>query len=161
MSTTPRIATTAAAILALAAASAPIATARPLDDPAIAGKQAPTVVYSRPDKSMIPASPAAASGGVLDRSAALRSLTQQERQRVAGISALSDKQLAAAFGVAPPAANEASATQAVVRVQVPPSGFDWGDAGISAAGGLALAMLGVGGGLVVSQRRGRTRHGTT
>ena len=53
-----------------------------------------------------------------------------------------------------------SAPQAVVRIQTPPSGFDWGDAGIGAAGGLALAMLGVGGGLVVSQRRGRARQGT-
>ena len=35
------------------------------------------------------------------------------------------------------------------------SGFDWGDAGIGAAGGLALAMLGVGGGLAISQRRER------
>jgi hypothetical protein len=50
--------------------------------------------------------------------------------------------------------------QAVVRVQTPPSGFDWGDAGIGAAGGLTLAMLGLGGVLVVSQRRGRTRHHT-
>jgi hypothetical protein len=47
----------------------------------------------------------------------------------------------------------------VVRITTPASGFDWGDAGIGAAGGLALAVLGVGGGLVVSQRRGR--RGTT
>ena len=49
-----------------------------------------------------------------------------------------------------------SAPQAVVRIQTPPSGFDWGDAGIGAAGGLALAMIGVGGALAVSQR-GRRR----
>jgi len=48
-----------------------------------------------------------------------------------------------------------SVPQAVVRIQAPPSGFDWGDAGIGAAGGLALAAIGVGGALVVSQRRGR------
>jgi hypothetical protein len=48
----------------------------------------------------------------------------------------------------------------VVRIQTPPSGFHWGDAGIGAAGGLALAMLGLGGGLAISQRRGRTRQGT-
>jgi hypothetical protein len=49
----------------------------------------------------------------------------------------------------------------VVHITVPASGFDWGDAGIGAGGGLALAMLGVGGGLVVSQRRGRARQGTS
>ena len=47
----------------------------------------------------------------------------------------------------------------VVRITAPANGFDWGDAAIGAAGGLALAMLGVGGGLVIShQRPRRTRH---
>jgi hypothetical protein len=55
----------------------------------------------------------------------------------------------------------ASAPQAVVRIQTPPNGFDWGDAGIGAAGGLALAMIGVGGALVVSQRRPRGNRQTT
>jgi len=41
------------------------------------------------------------------------------------------------------------------------SGFDWGDAGIGAAGGLALAMLGVGGGLAISQRRERRSGAST
>jgi hypothetical protein len=54
----------------------------------------------------------------------------------------------------------ASAPQAVVQVQTPPSGFDWGDAGIGAAGGLALAMLGLGGALVITHRPKRTRHTT-
>ena len=54
----------------------------------------------------------------------------------------------------------APAQPAVVRIQVPQSGFDWGDAGIGAAGAVALAMLGVGGALVISQRPRRTRHGT-
>jgi hypothetical protein len=40
----------------------------------------------------------------------------------------------------------------VVRITTPASGFDWGDAGIGAAGGLALAMLGVGGAFAISQR---------
>jgi hypothetical protein len=59
-----------------------------------------------------------------------------------------------------PAATPGSAPQAVVRIQTPPNGFDWGDAGIGAAGGLALAMIGLGGALVVSQRPRRSR-GTT
>jgi len=49
----------------------------------------------------------------------------------------------------------------VVRITTPASGFDWGDAGIGAAGGLALAMLGVGGVLVISDRRPRRRRHTT
>ena len=55
----------------------------------------------------------------------------------------------------------AIAPPAVVRIQTVAGGFDWGDAGIGAAGGLALAMLGVGGGLVISHHRPRrTRHTT-
>ena len=53
----------------------------------------------------------------------------------------------------------ASAPQ-VVQVQTPQSGFDWGDAGIGAAGGVALAMLGLGGALVITHRPKRTRHNT-
>ena len=46
----------------------------------------------------------------------------------------------------------------VVFVQTSPrSGFDWGDAGIGAAGGVGLAMV-VAGGVVVAQRRGRQTH---
>ena len=54
-----------------------------------------------------------------------------------------------------------SASQPVVRIQTPNGGFDWGDAGIGAAGGLALAMVGLGGGLVLSQRRTRRASQTT
>jgi MYXO-CTERM domain-containing protein len=44
---------------------------------------------------------------------------------------------------------------------MPQAGFDWGDAGIGAAGGLALAMLGLGAALVISRRRpSRTRRST-
>ncbi|HYB30247.1 MAG TPA: hypothetical protein VEF89_26820 [Solirubrobacteraceae bacterium] len=49
----------------------------------------------------------------------------------------------------------------IVRVTARDSGFDWGDAGIGAAGGLALSMTALGCGLAVSQRHGRrTRHST-
>jgi hypothetical protein len=37
------------------------------------------------------------------------------------------------------------------------NGFDWGDAGIGAAGGLAISVLGIGGALALSQRRSRNR----
>jgi hypothetical protein len=48
-----------------------------------------------------------------------------------------------------------STPAAVVRVTAGGSGFDWADAGIGAAGGLAISMVGLGGSLVVSQRRSR------
>jgi len=44
-------------------------------------------------------------------------------------------------------------TTTIVRVTPPAGGFDWGDAGIGAAGGLALTLIGVGGALAVSGRR--------
>ena len=51
------------------------------------------------------------------------------------------------------------AATTIVRVLNPSSGFDWGDAGIGAAGSLGLAMLTVAGALAISQRRaGRTRQ---
>jgi hypothetical protein len=46
-------------------------------------------------------------------------------------------------------------TTPIVQVTAPAGGFDWGDAGIGAAGGLAITMLGVGAALTVSQRRPR------
>ena len=45
------------------------------------------------------------------------------------------------------------------RSHAPQSGFDWGDAGIGAAGGLAISMLGLGGALVITSQR-RTRRPT-
>jgi hypothetical protein len=47
-----------------------------------------------------------------------------------------------------------TAPPVVARVQAPQSGFDWGDAGIGAAG-LALTVIGIGGAFAVSQRRSR------
>ena len=96
------------------------------------------------------------SAGAIGRPALLPSLAQQERQRVAALSAYREGQLAAAFGVAATAANKASAPQAVVRVHTPQSGFDWGDAGLGAAGGLVISLLVLGGGVLVTQRRHTT-----
>jgi hypothetical protein len=47
----------------------------------------------------------------------------------------------------------------VVRVNTPNGGFDWGDAGIGAASGLGLSILGLAGALTLSKRRPhRTRR---
>ena len=53
----------------------------------------------------------------------------------------------------PPAA--ATVPPTAVRFFAPNGGFDWGDAVIGAAGGIALTVLCIGGGLAVAQRRGR------
>jgi hypothetical protein len=47
----------------------------------------------------------------------------------------------------------------IVRVTTP-GGFDWGDAGIGAAGGIALSMIGVAAVLALSQRRTRATTGS-
>ena len=120
MTTTHRMTTTAAVILSLAAASAPAASARPVDFVPVPKLAPATGVYSRPDKAQIPVTP------------------------------YSDR-----------VATTSSSPQSVVRITTPASGFDWGDAGIGAAGGLALAMLGVGGGLVISHQRPRRTRPTT
>jgi hypothetical protein len=49
----------------------------------------------------------------------------------------------------------ASTPAVIVRVSSAKSGFDWGDAGIGAAGGLGLSLIALAGGLAVSQRRAR------
>jgi hypothetical protein len=55
------------------------------------------------------------------------------------------------------ASSEISATPAVVQVDAPSGGFDWGDAGIGAAGMLALFSIAAGSALLITGRR--RRHG--
>jgi hypothetical protein len=74
---------------------------------------------------------------------------KQEEQQVADLSAYREGQLAASLDVAT-AADKTSA-----RVQAPENGFDWGDAGLGAAGGLALLAVTVGGAFAASGRRSR------
>ena len=150
---THRTATTAAIILSLAAAGAPAASASPADH-VPPRQQPPTAVYTHPNKSMIPVSPPATGSNAIYGTSVLPSLPPQERNRVA-LAALNDPQLRAAFDIDVPAASNARTPQAVIRAHVPQNGFDWGDAGIGAAGGLALSMIAVGGAFAVSQRRSR------
>ena len=139
MTTTHRITTTAAIIVSLAAAGAPTATAAvSATNPAATANQPAPSVYSRPDKSMVSGTTPATTAN----------------QAPASVYDRPDKSMI-------PVTTPGSAPQAVVRIQAPPNGFDWGDAGIGAAGGLALAMIGVGGALAVSQRRPRGDRQTT
>ena len=54
-----------------------------------------------------------------------------------------------------------ASTPTIVRMSSGNGGFDWGDAGIGAAGGFALSMLGLGSVLAVSQRRTRRSEALT
>jgi hypothetical protein len=53
------------------------------------------------------------------------------------------------------AREEVRAMPTVVEVSRPPSGFDWGDAGIGAAGALALSSIAAGSALMLTGRRRR------
>jgi hypothetical protein len=50
-------------------------------------------------------------------------------------------------------AAKATMPQAAVRIQTPQTGFDWGDAAVGAAGGIGIALLATGGGLVAVRMR--------
>jgi hypothetical protein len=83
--------------------------------------------------------------------------SRRSKATVAVALALCATAPAAASAMLPPPDTPPS-NDPVVFVQTSPrSGFDWGDAGIGAAGGVGLAMLAAGG-LVVAQRRGRLTH---
>lgn len=101
----------------------------------LAAASAPAAVYSPQDKSLVPAA----------------------NPTSAVVYSGQDKSSVPATSPSSTAGNTAKATAAppVVRVQAPANSFDWGDAGIGAAGGLALSMIGVGGALALSQHRNR------
>jgi hypothetical protein len=121
MTTTHRIGTTAVLILSLAAAGAPAASAKHVEDPATAANPAPATVYSPQDKSIVPATSPSTTAGITAK---------------------------------------VSAQPPVVTVQAPTNGFDWGDAGIGAAGALGLAMLALAGALAITQRRAHRPSGS-
>ena len=72
------------------------------------------------------------------------------------LGAIAPAAASARYELNPPPAKTTQSSQPavqVVRVSAP-GGFDWGDAGIGAAAGFGLSMLAIGGGLVITQRRG-------
>jgi|tagenome__1003787_1003787.scaffolds.fasta_scaffold20802644_2 hypothetical protein len=83
--------------------------------------------------------------------------SRRAKATVAAALALCATAPAAASAKLPPPDPPPSNHPVVVVQTSPRSGFDWGDAGIGAAGGVGLAMLAAGG-LVVVQRRGRLTH---
>lgn len=162
--------TTAAAILSLAAAAAPTAIARPLDDPAIAANRAPTTVYSRPDKAVVPVnSPSRFDDTTATNPALPPILPSVKAPQLAAIEQAARQAAAYPPTNGAPYSNvelnaythalKRQSSSGVVVAATPHNGFDWGDAGVGAAGGLALAMPGLGAALLISQRRPpRSRH---
>ena len=134
--------------LALGAVAAPVASAN-------------TAAYSRQDKQQIttvgaqPSSNSSSSTGTqgappillaptLSQSAAIQRAEQQAAHRPTILAgARYSNAEVNAYRSGSPAAG------AIVS----DGSFDWGDAGLGAAGGFAIAMLGLGGGLALSQRR--------
>ncbi|MGZ4231869.1 MAG: hypothetical protein ACXVVQ_10625 [Solirubrobacteraceae bacterium] len=143
MTTTHRTTTTALLILSLAAAGAPAASAMPAGaEPVGPAKPAPAAVYSRQDKSTIPATAHSTAAGTAanDGSPSTPTTSGPRSEVVSG----------GGYG---------SGAPTIVRVVDGNSGFDWADAAIGAAGGIVLSMLGLGGAHGVSQyRTRRTRH---
>jgi hypothetical protein len=170
MTITHRITTAAAVILSLAAAGAPAASARPIgaDPVSSAANAGPAAVYSRPDKALVPvASPAAARSNtsvppILPTIKASQLATiEQAARHAAAYAPPKRSQYSNAETNAYRVAASRHSTPGVVAVATPQTGFDWGDAGIGAAAGFVLAMLSLGGALVIAQRRPRRSRHTT
>ena len=72
------------------------------------------------------------------------------------LGTIAPAQASARFELNPTPAKTTPSQPAVQIVEVPaPGSFDWGAAGIGAAGSLGLSMGALGGGLVIASRRSR------
>ena len=139
MTTTHRLGTTAVLILSLAAASAPAASSQPIGGYTANPTSGQSVTAARPN----PDEQTVTGPAVNPTPATVYS--PQDKSSMPATSPSTTAASTARVSAAPP----------VVRVQAPANGFDWGDAGIGAAGGLALSLIGVGGALAVSHHRTR------
>jgi hypothetical protein len=138
VSTTHRVSTSAVLVFSLAAAAAPGAVA-----PGVASANPAPAVYSPQDKALVrPQRPADPPAGVYNRQD--KSLLPHNYQSTPGLAK----------------AGKVNSSQPVVRVETPKGGFDWGDAGVGAVGGLALSLIALGGALAISQRRARRTRDT-
>ena len=168
MTTTRRITATAVALLSLAAAGAPTAAGRPAEDPGTASNRTPTVVYSRPEKRLGPVNSQSTFNDGAETNPALppilprikpserAAIQQAERQATAFAPSTQGPYSTAELNAYADTAT-GHVTAAGVGASTLHNSFDWGDAGIGAAAGFMLAMLGLGGALAISQRRPR-RH---
>lgn len=157
------IKTALALTLVISATAATAATARPTLEPIPAGQTQVASprpeVHANPDEQG-PQTGEAGIPPILRRATrsqrpAIRQAQQQEAQRLAYHQSKSAKYSNAENNAY--ANSTTTSAPHTVHVVSHNGGFDWGDAGVGAAGGLGLAMLGVGGAFAVSQQR-RTRR---
>jgi hypothetical protein len=170
MTTTHRISTGVALALALAASATP-ASARPFDLNAN-GSNVPAGSANLQAPSRPTGVPPILAASKPSQRAALRQAQQQERlayiARHEPSSARYSSAEMNAYADATPTAVPSTGPRSevgsgggypigtpatVVRVLAHGGGFDWGDAGIGAAGGLGLALLGVAAAFAISQQR--------
>ena len=162
MTTTHRIATGVALALALAT-SAASAGARPFNLTAN-GSYVPAGMVSL----QAPSQPGATSTSAQPRSKIADTGPCSEACSGSGYGPSVSRTAATPTSTGP--GSDVSSTKGYDLARVPPtvvriisgdSGFDWGDAGIGAAGGIALSMVGLGAALALSQSRGRRTRRTT
>ena len=177
MTTTHRIGTSVALALALAASAAP-AGARPFDINAngsyvrassasmqAASQPAATPTSTGPgsdvssingyDFARVPPTvvPPILAAATRSQGAALQQAQQQQRLAYLAHHEPNGAQYSSAEMNVYAHATPTGAPSTVVHVVSHDGSFDWGDAGIGAAGGLGLALVGLGGAFAVSQQR--------
>jgi hypothetical protein len=121
-------------------------------------------VYSRQDKSTVPATeptqptrvPPTLAAPKPSQRAALRQAQHQEQLAYLADHQPNSARYSSAEMNAYASGIPTGVPNTVVHVASPDGHFDWGDAGIGAAGGIALSMLGLGG--MRGASRYRTRH---
>ena len=121
--------------LAAGAVAAPVATARPAR--LAPGQSVAAISVSQQRQLSAATQPAASPATPLK-------YTRQDKQVVPSSSSQTPVN---ATPTSPPTATASD-------------GFDWADAGIGAAGGLAISIVGIGGALALSQRRARRTRPT-
>jgi hypothetical protein len=150
MTTTHHISTGVALALALAASAAP-ASARP-NDLNTNGSYTPAGSASTQAPSQPTRLPPILAAPKPSQQAALRQAQQQERLAYAYHQPNSATYSSAEMN-AYASATPTGIPSTVVHVVSHDGRFDWGDAGIGAAGGLGLALVSVGGSVAISQQR--------
>jgi hypothetical protein len=140
-----------AGALAIAAITAPAASARfdgfDGEPQHVAPSGSSARLYLNPVPASGYGSPATSNAGAAD----IRGI-QAQGARVAHELAARDAAVGSATVSSPPP---------LVIKAYQPNGFDWGDAGIGAAGGLVLSVVGVAGAVAVSRHRNRRTPNTT
>jgi hypothetical protein len=152
MTTTHRIGTSVALALALVASAAP-AGARPFDLNA-SGSEVPAGSPSMHVSSQ-PTQPAGVPPVLSVATRSQRAALQQAQQheRLAYLAHHQPKGAQYSSAEMNAYATRTGVPSTVVRVVSHDGRFDWGDAGIGAAGGLGLALVGLGGAFAISQQR--------